>query len=73
MIELLEQAIQKAKQLPESEQARIAQLIFREIDNLSFLLSTNKPKLSEVLLLPELADDEIIFERDTDTGRDIIL
>ncbi|NCR42535.1 MAG: hypothetical protein EWV91_21130 [Microcystis aeruginosa Ma_QC_Ca_00000000_S207] len=30
-----------------------------------------KSKLSEFLLLPELEEDEILFERDKDTGREI--
>jgi hypothetical protein len=36
---------------------------------------TEKPnvKLSEFLLLPELEDDEILFERNKDTGREIPL
>jgi predicted DNA-binding antitoxin AbrB/MazE fold protein len=33
----------------------------------------SKLKLSELLLLPELAEDETLFERDKDTGRDIVL
>ena len=33
----------------------------------------SKSKLSELLLLPELEDDEILFERDKSTGRDILL
>jgi hypothetical protein len=33
----------------------------------------SKSKLSELLLLPELEDDEILFERDKSPGRDIIL
>lgn len=34
---------------------------------------SNKPqsKLSELLLLPELEEDELLFERDQDTGRAI--
>jgi predicted DNA-binding antitoxin AbrB/MazE fold protein len=32
-----------------------------------------KPKLSELLLLPELKEDDPLFERDKDTGREIIL
>ena len=34
---------------------------------------SNKPqsKLSELLLLPELEEDELLFERDKDTGREI--
>ena len=34
---------------------------------------SNKPqsKLSELLLLPELEEDELLFERDQDTGREI--
>ena len=34
---------------------------------------SNKPqsKLSEFLLLPELEEDELLFERDKDTGREI--
>ena len=35
--------------------------------------NSNKPqsKLSELLLLPELEEDELLFERDRDTGREI--
>ncbi len=34
---------------------------------------SNKPqsKLSELLLLPELEEDELLFERDKDAGREI--
>jgi hypothetical protein len=32
-----------------------------------------KGKLSEFLLLPELEEDEILFERDKDTGREMSL
>ena len=32
-----------------------------------------KPKLSELLLLPELEEDNSIFDRNKDTGRDINL
>ena len=34
---------------------------------------SNKPqsKLSELLLLPELEEDELLYERDKDTGREI--
>ena len=34
---------------------------------------SNKPqsKISELLLLPELEEDELLFERDKDTGREI--
>lgn len=34
---------------------------------------SNSSKLSELLLLPELEDNEPIFERDKDTGREIDL
>jgi predicted DNA-binding antitoxin AbrB/MazE fold protein len=33
----------------------------------------SKLKLSELLLLPELEEDDPLFERNQDTGRDIIL
>ena len=32
-----------------------------------------QPKLSELLLLPELEEDDLIFTRDKDTGREIDL
>lgn len=33
----------------------------------------SKLKLSELLLLPELEEDEPLFERDKDTGMEIVL
>jgi hypothetical protein len=80
MTKLLEQAIAKVKQLPDSEQERIAQLILELMspqiekgekqENLS---KSSQGKLSEVLLLPELEDNEVLFERNNETGRDIEL
>lgn len=32
-----------------------------------------QPKLSELLLLPELEEDNSLFDRNKETGRDIIL
>lgn len=92
MTKLLEEAIKKVQQLPESEQERIAQVMLKEFESLTSLpkpkgvrgekLNTYRDaissedsqlKLSEVLLLPELDDNEVLFERNNDTGRDVIL
>jgi predicted DNA-binding antitoxin AbrB/MazE fold protein len=42
-------------------------------ENIEQVLTQSTPKLSELLLLPELDDDEQLFCRDKDTGREIIL
>jgi K+/H+ antiporter YhaU regulatory subunit KhtT len=80
MTKLLEQAIAKVKQLPDSEQERIAQLILESmspqperVEKQENLSKSSQGKLSEVLLLPELEDDEVLFERNNETGRDILL
>ncbi|QDZ41282.1 hypothetical protein FRE64_15850 [Euhalothece natronophila Z-M001] len=76
MIPLLEKAINQLKQLPKTEQTRIASLI---LDNLNANKNTttikdSDYKLSEVLLLPELEEgEEEIFTRNQDTGRNITL
>ncbi len=74
MTKLLEEAITRVKQLPESEQEKIAQLMLKELENLTFLLKQKKKKkLSDLLLLPEVEDDEVLCERHKDTGREITL
>jgi len=62
MSPLLEKAINKLKQLPETEQTRIASLILNNLNSQRFeKVATTKDsdsKLSEVLLLPELEEGE---------------
>lgn len=42
-------------------------------ENQEPVLTQRIPKLSELLLLPELDNDEELFCRDQDTGREIVL
>jgi predicted DNA-binding antitoxin AbrB/MazE fold protein len=56
-------------ELPEGQAVMIVVLEENQEDK---LIQFN-PKLSEFLLLPELEEDEPLFERDKDTGREIVL
>ena len=76
MIPLLEKAINQLKQLPETEQMRIASLILNNLkaNKDKTPIKDSDSKLSEVLLLPELEEgEEEIFTRNQDTGREITL
>ncbi|CCQ48768.1 hypothetical protein WH8501_23740 [Crocosphaera watsonii WH 8501] len=74
MIESLNKVIAKLEKLSESEQEKMAQLMLKELENLTPLPREEKTKkLSDLLLLPELEENELLFERDKDTGREIIL
>lgn len=75
MTRLLEEMIAKIQQLPEADQNRIAVNVMGSIDALlKDMAKTSSTSLSEILLLPILEDDELdIFERDQDTGREVIL
>jgi hypothetical protein len=52
-------------------QQKVRVIILTEDDN--YPQSSSTGKLSEVLLLPELNDDEDLFPRDPDPGREITL
>jgi hypothetical protein len=70
MIKSLNKALAKIEQLSELEQEKLAQIILKELESLTSSPSGEKEvKLSEILLLPELEDDEVLFQRDQDTGR----
>jgi hypothetical protein len=74
MIKSLNQVIEKLAQLPEVQQEKFAQEMLTKLENLTTLSQKNEDKkLSEALLLPELEADESLFERNKDTGREIIL
>ena len=74
MIESLNKVIAKLEQLPESQQEKMDQLMLKELEKLTYWpREEKKKKLSDLLLLPELEEDELLFERDQDTGREIIL
>ena len=74
MIESLNKVIAKLEKLSESEQEKMAQLMLKELESLTPLPREEKTKkLSDLLLLPELEENELLFERDKDTGREIIL
>jgi len=77
MSTLLEKAIHQLKMLPEAEQEKMARSILRILNSEELSKASshkNQTKLSEVLLLPELeVEEEKIFTRDKNTGRDINL
>ena len=74
MIESLNKVIAKLKQLSKSQQEKFAQEMLEKLEDLTSLSkSIREEKLSEALLLPELEDNESLFERDKDTGKEIIL
>ncbi|MFM6266677.1 MAG: hypothetical protein ACKPFA_09270, partial [Dolichospermum sp.] len=71
--ELLQKVIQTVETLPIEEQNTILRRWLYELEKIK-VSQTDKSqiKLSEFLLLPELEETETLFERDKDTGRDII-
>jgi hypothetical protein len=72
--ELLQKVIETVETLPIEEQNTILQRWLYELEKLKVSQSEQSQfKLSELLLLPELEETETLFERDKDTGRDIIL
>jgi hypothetical protein len=72
--ELLQKVIETVETLPIEEQNTILQRWLCELEKLKVSQSDkSQVKLSEFLLLPELEETEILFERDEDTGRDIRL
>ncbi len=72
--QLLQKVIEKVETLPTEEQNTILQRWLNELEKNKITQSIqSKLKLSQLLLLPELEENEILFERNNDTGRDIIL
>jgi hypothetical protein len=72
--ELLQKVIATVETLPLEEQNTILKRWLHELEKLKISPSDkSQVKLSELLLLPELEETETLFERDEDTGRDIIL
>ena len=59
------------KELEKTQNVRV--IILTEDENNIHHYESSEPKLSEFLSLPELEEDELLFERNQDTGRDIIL
>ena len=59
------------KELEKTQNVRV--IILTEDENNLNLNELSEQKLSEFLLLPELEEDELLFERNKDTGRDIVL
>ncbi|AFZ60307.1 hypothetical protein Anacy_4967 [Anabaena cylindrica PCC 7122] len=71
---LIQKVIETVKSLPIEEQSNILQRWLYELETHKIAQSNqSQVKLSELLLLPELEETETLFERDQDTGRDIIL
>lgn len=71
---LLEKVITKVESLPTEKQNIILQRWLDELERDKIDQSIpSQLKLSELLLLPELEETENLFERDQDTGREIIL
>lgn len=78
MSKLLEKVIHELKMLPEAEQEKMARSIMNILNSEEYSQASshnNQTKLSEVLALPELEEkeEEKIFKRDKDTGREINL
>jgi hypothetical protein len=74
MIKSLNQLIEKLEQLPEAEQEKLAEEMLIRLENLTTLSQeVREKKLSESLLLPELEENESLFERDKNTGKERIL
>lgn len=75
MTHLLEEMLQKIQTLSEPEQNRIALDVIQSIDRVTQQVSRRSERsLSQILLLPILEDEElVVFDRDPDTGREIIL
>ncbi|MBD2135381.1 hypothetical protein H6F47_23905 [Sphaerospermopsis sp. FACHB-1094] len=72
--ELLQKVIETVETLPIEEQKTILQRWLCELEEIKFSQSDkSQMKLSEFLLLPELEENETLFARDKDTGRDISL
>ncbi len=72
--ELLQKVIATVETLPVEEQNTILKRWLYELDKIKISPSDkSQVKLSELLLLPELEENETLFERNEDTGRDIIL
>ncbi len=59
------------KELEKTQNVRV--IILTEDENNIHLNESSEHKLSEFLLLPELEENDLLFERNKDTGRDIIL
>jgi hypothetical protein len=59
------------RELEKCQNVRV--IILTEDESKTPILANSNKKLSELLLLPELEENELLFERDKDTGRDIIL
>ena len=59
------------KELEKTQNVRV--IILTEDENNINHYESSEHKLSEFLLLPELEEDELLFERNQDTGRDIVL
>ncbi|MBE9056746.1 hypothetical protein [Sphaerospermopsis sp. LEGE 08334] len=72
--ELLQKVIATVETLPVEEQNTILKRWLYELEKIKISPSDkSQVKLSELLLLPELEENETLFERNEDTGRDIIL
>lgn len=59
------------RELEKNQNVRV--IILTEEENKSSLKTSLETKLSDFLLLPELEENEVLFERNKDTGRDIHL
>jgi D-mannonate dehydratase len=74
MINAFNKVMAKLEQLPEAEQEKIAQEILEKLKKYPSLSKKDKEQtLSEFLRLPELEEDEALFERDQETVREINL
>lgn len=72
--ELLQKVIATVETLPVEEQNTILKRWLYELEKIKISPSDkSQVKLSELLLLPELEENETLFERNEDTGRDIVL
>ncbi len=72
--ELLQKVIATVETLPVEEQNTILKRWLYELEKIKISPSDkSQVKLSELLLLRELEENETLFERNEDTGRDIIL
>ena len=71
---LIQKVIETVETLPIEEQNNILQRWLHELETHQIAQSKQSQlKLSELLLLHELEENETLFERDKDTGRDITL
>ena len=75
MTQLLEEMIEQLRQLSETEQNKIAQNVIGQIKEQSKNQSSKiRLKLSDDFLIPILeSEEDFLFERNKDTGRDITL